>query len=231
MRVFVVGSCVSRDAFNFTTHASLADYVARTSLASAFSDPFPWLTKERIENELESKFQRRLVHVDASKRLRRLLEEADYDLLLLDMIDERFSLVTIGSARCTYSSEARKTNVAKAPGARLIKPSDPVRHRWWKDGLVNLLDIAAKRRARVVLNEVWWAKIDDSGADFDPAEVSVGNENLARLYDEIPPSVERVRYPRDAFIGSTSHRWGRSPFHYTDDISRRLLSTLGIQAD
>ncbi|MGQ2906760.1 MAG: DUF6270 domain-containing protein [Aliihoeflea sp.] len=230
VRIFIVGSCVSRDAFNFTSRATLTDYVARTSLASAFGEPFPWLTNERIESALESKFQRRLVQIDASKKLRQLLETAQYDLVLLDLIDERFSLVKIGAARCTYSSEARKTGVANAPGAKFIRPSDELRHQWWKDGLNDLLAIAAKRGTRVVLNQVWWAASDDSGAEFDRVLVSEGNAHLARLYREIPESVERVSYDAQSFVGSTTHRWGRSPFHYTETVSHTLLSALQLDS-
>lgn len=222
MRVVIVGSCVTRDAFNLPNSHVLVDYIARTSLASAFSRPLRWMTDERL-SRVESNFQRRLVEIDARKMLQSILESADFDVLLLDLIDERFSLVTVEDDVATYSAEMAKTEIGNEPAARLIKPNDESRLKAWSDGLGQLAEACKRKRARLVLNKVWWADADDSGEAFN---TEAGNEALGRLYSAVPATFERIEYPKEMLVGCSSHRWGRSPFHYKDGVYRHLLQCL-----
>ena len=61
MKVFVIGSCVTRDAFNFNTNHELVDYIARTSFASQSKKS--WVDNGILDN-IESSFQRRMVEHD-----------------------------------------------------------------------------------------------------------------------------------------------------------------------
>lgn len=92
--VFIIGSCVSRDAFNLPGVPDIADYVARSSFASAFE-----AVPDREIPDLErnpSKFQRRMVQGDWQKTLEgKLLDHRD-GMVLVDLIDERFSQIHVG---------------------------------------------------------------------------------------------------------------------------------------
>ena len=71
--VRILGSCVTRDAFEITTDFKLVDYTARTSLASL-------ATKSRIDsgilNNIKSTFQKRMVERDMTKRFWLSLENS-----------------------------------------------------------------------------------------------------------------------------------------------------------
>lgn len=225
MRVLIVGSCVSRDAFNLEHQHTLVDYIARTSLASAFRPPFRWLTDERL-SRIESSFQRRLVDIDARKRLSAILQAADYDVLLLDLIDERFSLVTIDGDTATYSSEMAKTGIGNEPAASVVKPDDGNRMSAWIDGLGHIIDICRQKHANIILNRVWWSRVDDQGEPFQTNAVETGNKHLARLYSHIPASITQIEYPDGMLVGSSAHRWGRSPFHFAEVAYRHLIESI-----
>lgn len=90
MRLFIYGSCVSRDMLEYQqAEVTLVKYIARSSLAAQLSVPFK---NEAILDRLPSKFQREMLQVDMEKTLFKQLQQSDFDVLLLDFIDERFSI-------------------------------------------------------------------------------------------------------------------------------------------
>ena len=70
--VFIIGSCVTRDAFELPGHGyTIADYVARSSFAcSTRRHPFP-LGIDRLDptGAVDSNWQRRMVEIDLSRGL------------------------------------------------------------------------------------------------------------------------------------------------------------------
>lgn len=104
MRLFIYGSCVSRDALEFQQDGpELVKYVARTSLAVQQSAP-KVLTS--LLERIPSPFQREMMMIDMQKSLFQLLESEQYDVLLLDFIDERFGIAQFeDDARFTLSAD------------------------------------------------------------------------------------------------------------------------------
>lgn len=90
MKVLILGSCVTRDAFEFAGDyppLTLHGYYARSALVSATdARPFPGVPLERIQ----SPFQRRMVQWDITGAALAEIAKADYDLLVYDAIDERY---------------------------------------------------------------------------------------------------------------------------------------------
>ena len=82
--VFIVGSCVTRDAFALAGHGyAILDYVARSSFACSMSgEPFPvGLSAIDSEGAVQSNWQRRMVEIDLTRGLRaRLRGVADAEL-------------------------------------------------------------------------------------------------------------------------------------------------------
>ena len=87
--VRILGSCVTRDALEITTDFKLIDYTARTSLASL-------ATNSRLDsgilNNIKSTFQKRMVERDMTKRFWLSLEKSQNDIIIIDLIDDRFNL-------------------------------------------------------------------------------------------------------------------------------------------
>lgn len=93
---FIYGSCVSRDVFRFAREGSfhIADYYARSSLISAMAPPVAVSGFYDLE-KITSNFRRRSVERDLSKTLLNALTQKKYDILLLDFIDERISIMKV----------------------------------------------------------------------------------------------------------------------------------------
>ena len=71
LRVFILGSCVSRDAFSLPSDGlELVGYFARTSLASAFHPQVAPRSLAQLATAIPSSFQRRMVQADLDKRWR-----------------------------------------------------------------------------------------------------------------------------------------------------------------
>ena len=105
-KILIFGSCVSRDILNYPQAKAqfmLVDYYARSSIASlgAMSIEMP----SEVQN-IGSKFQRRMIERDIRKDFLKDLARLQFDVLLIDLIDERFNLYVEPDGRvCTLSSE------------------------------------------------------------------------------------------------------------------------------
>jgi hypothetical protein len=188
-RLFIYGSCVSRDAFTYVDPAQLRlqGYVARSSLASAFTGPFS--IGERAAR-LESAFQRRMVEYDVEKRLPELLRANTYDWLLVDFLDERFDLLEFGDSVLTISAELARTGLLRErPPASRIIPRDSARHlELWHRGLRSLADLLSQidRSESVILLRAPLASrlADDGrfGSKYSRRYIEGRNATLAEMY-------------------------------------------------
>ncbi len=240
-RLFIFGSCVSRDALNISPEGGveLAAYFARSAMASAFaSAPVAGVALDGID----STFQRRMVAADADKSLAASLERETFDILLHDPIDERFNLLRLSDgALLTYSPEfTRARDPLQGRATSTIVSGSPEFLAVWERGWRALLDLLDRRRLRGALrvNVVYWATRTESGAglgaDFPEARIRAANAFLAILYDKMAADLSPTQFLRfdDALMrAADDHKWGLSPFHYTDDLYRECVRQLVAGAE
>lgn len=229
-RIFILGSCVSRDAFSLPyKEMELVAYVARTSLASAFHSQVAPRSLARLAASIPSSFQRRMVLADLDKRLPIMLKETDFDVLLIDLIDERFNLLQVegGNGRPgLYTLSAEFSRIHDGRG-RLVPADSSERWRAWTRGVSRLLQLVSVHK--IVLNRAFWADKTCAGELLEgPWEVDANNQLLERMYDYIEASaagVRTIRYSR-APLADPRHRWGLAPFHYDQASYRHMLDCL-----
>jgi hypothetical protein len=227
--VFILGSCVSRDAFSLGDQGlSLSGYLARTSLASAFHPRPAPEALGRLADGIESSFQRRMVLTDLNKRASVILGQTRFDVLLVDLIDERFNLICVKSDSGRpgwYTLSAELSRIHEGAG-RLIFPDSEERWQAWKRGVARLLDIVPA--SKIVLNRAMWAESDTTGESLEgPWRVQEHNMLLSRMYDYIESSarVRVISYP-DGVVADPAHKWGLAPFHYDERTYRYMLDRL-----
>lgn len=213
----------------------LVDYFARCSLASLASEPL----RRRVDlGRLESPFQQRMVRRDHDKSLLGLLGRHDYDVLLMDLIDERFDVHVGPDGGFTLSNEMRRVDprAARWPGQLLKSGSDEFM-TLWHAGWQRLRDRLqeAGRLERVRLNAVRWAGRTASGGDFGaahpPGKIDAANRTLAAMYEVIGRDLaphQVLRFDDELLVGADDHRWGCSPFHYVKAYYVELLRRLGV---
>lgn len=222
--ILIFGSCVSRDIFNFQINDfEVAGYFARSSFASAF-DSLP--VNDIYTKNLESEFQKKVVSADLDKNLKQCLRSTEYDLLLIDFIDERFNIFIFDQGGvCTVSSEliSAGLDVRKEVGRLVQSGSDEFFERW-ENGWVRFLSIvdALQCRQKIRINKVLWATTTSAGREFETYScdyILTSNHFLERLYNRVAKDLEPWQFI-DAkpihLLAAEAHRWGVSPFHYID---------------
>lgn len=234
LRVAVMGSCVSRDAFGEPAdHHSpiLVDYLARSSLATLASEPAP-IPPNLIR--IASAFQRRMVRSDHERQALRMAQTGQYDILLIDLIDERFRLLrTPEGPLVTYSNEYASIAARPLPGELIDSGSDE-HVRLWRAGMERLAQALEHSGAlsKLRINRVYWAHKDTNDAPvpgFDAGQVEQANAFLAQRYHDLEQrfgSQVFINYDASLFLSDPHHKWGASAFHFTPAFYQETLRQL-----
>lgn len=239
-RVLILGSCVSRDIFNIDAVSGfkLVDYYSRSSLASLGTKPLSMNEDELFR--IASPFQRRMVTRDIQKSFFcDALDEKKFDVLLIDLIDERFDLyemapdsfVTVSSE---FFSSGLITTVQRDSENWVVSGSD--RHRrLWINGMERLFYELKNRQLvdRVVVNKVFWAEFFQDGSplpeSFSVAAIKQANIHLAWMYEQLERFLgpdKWLCFPDSVFRVDPQHQWGISPFHYSKKYYRSAIDAL-----
>lgn len=237
-KLLIHGSCVSRDAFTDrypqAARYELAGYLARSSLGAAFS---PGVVENVDFDAIVSPFQRRMVQSDVTHGLAATLTGGVFDFLLIDLIDERFSVfVDERGASCTVSGELLSSGfeAGKRRGT-VIKPFTDAFFDRWEEGwrtFVAMLDAQGRLKALVV-NEVYWAQVCSDDTDFAPAysqnDIAQANAFLHRQYARMRQDLtdeQFLQFDPKLLVGAIDHQWGKSPFHYVGEYYISLLDRI-----
>jgi hypothetical protein len=241
-RILILGSCVSRDILNFddTDQFKLVDYYARSSLASLGAKP-SYVNDDDLLR-IASPFQRRMVARDIQKSFYRdALQAREFDVLLIDLIDERFDLYEIApDSFVTVSSELFSSGLvttAQRDSENWIV-SGSVRHRrLWAEGMGRLFSELRilGLTDRVVINRVFWAECLQDGsplpASFSTAVIKQANIHLAWMYEQLERFLAPNKwlcFPDAVLRVNPQHQWGVSPFHYSDEYYRAAINALSV---
>lgn len=227
VRVVIVGSCVSRDTFEFLDprRFELVKYVARQSLISSYSRPLTIADAELAP--LTSAFQRRTVRADHSSSLVGDLMSVGkgIDLVLWDLTDERFGVWDLGEGRfITRSVELIASGLDEEIARRaLLVPFGSRRHLSLWGGAVprfaSTLRQMSLPRPPVLLAPPW-ATTDDRGREVKSALVPepAAARRILRRYLRRAGDVPTISVGSSTAVASSAHRWGVAPYHYTDDV-------------
>lgn len=226
-KVFIFGSCVSRDAFeNLPDRFHVSGYIARTSLASIGMKAVTDREVRDCVERMPSPFQRRMAVNDLDKTTLSTLVTTPYDVLLIDFVDERFKLVTSGETFFSFSGELQKSGL-DVSSRTLIEPQSEEFFALWVTGLARLLSSVDK--AKVVLNRVYWAEHFPDGTDVSSIGwIRRSNAQLERLYDAVEKQfrLSWIDYPPELVVADPHHRWGVAPYHYVEEFYKHALAEL-----
>ena len=214
--VFVMGSCVSRDAFDYLD-SPLSGYRARFSYASLHLPPI-YHDKELLTVN-SSPFQRRMVEGDLSRTNVRLAQLAAGPTILVDFIDERLPLIKTSRSAYTESPEFLKTGLER--GQRSIDVFSETYFDEFERGWEYF--ISALHHKRILINRVLWATHSSDGSLLqDQKLIAQQNAKLERIYNIVDlrnaDNVKLLAYPHSVLLADANHRWGLSPFHFTPDF-------------
>lgn len=237
MKVKVYGGCVSRDILNFDEAETmqLVSYNARSSLATLGSNnvakTIPNKYYESLSN-ISSKFQRRMVESDFNNEIIESAAAEDYDVLLIDFLVDRFHLAEINGKLVTRSVEFVRSGIKPD---KLINTFSDQYMKLWREGIDNLFSIVDSKVGldAIKINKVYWSSIANTPQDTvllnDKWEIEKNNEKLDTMYDYVEkrlPSSSIVEVDKSLLVADSNHKWGLSPFHFTDDYYRRMVEIM-----
>jgi hypothetical protein len=180
-----------------------------------------------------------MVERDIRKDFLNDLAGLQFDVLLLDLIDERLNLYVGPEGRaCTLSSELVSSGFpGDSDGGSRIPTGSEEFWRLWEAGWVifvnKLRGLGVLNRLRV--NQVTWCSRTENGGNFEPhysnRHIDSANQFLDRMYQRISadiPSEQFLQFDHGLMTGSITHTWGIRPFHYVDayyySASQQLLA-------
>jgi len=235
-RISIFGSCVSRDTVEVCDpdDVQLQRYIARQSLISAFGPP---LSEGLDLSQLESPFQRRMVQWDFDSSFAQQLDDVagDSDLLLWDLVDERFGIYVLPSEEVvTRSIELIKSGLDAElkDSARFIPfGSDEHFSRWHSAFLLFAERLRSRDLSdRTRLLALPWANKDSRGrrlTTHSGKKPSRVERLFERYYASAATQVNVVRLnTKTRPVSPVDHRWGPAPYHYDENIYKRLYDSL-----
>jgi hypothetical protein len=225
--VRILGSCVTRDALEITTDFELIDYTARTSLASL-------ATKSRKDskllNNIKSTFQKRMVERDMTKRFWLSLEKSQNDIIVIDLIDDRFNLKLFDDdSSHTVSSEYKTAMDSQCQNGRIVKSTSGEFKSLWETGLRRLKRHCDELKLdKVFVNCVFYQPTGNHSIDSS-TNIAEKNQYLREAYLKLEEAFGRqamIEYPEGIIKADADHKWGLAPFHFTTETYKFFLSEL-----
>ncbi|OKL48599.1 hypothetical protein BSR28_01995 [Boudabousia liubingyangii] len=236
-RLFIYGSCVSRDMAEFGRDSGIEveAYVARQSLISAGSKVNPALLGSFPDG---SSFASRMVRGDAKGDLFERMElKADgADRIVWDLVDERLGVYAFPDG--SYST--RSYELLGAEGLEFV-PAEARLIPFGEDEHFDLWCAALERFEQFLVSKGWldktrllyvpWAPFDLAG-NFTRASFGVraleANVLYSRYFEHIREhsKIGMIEPEEELVLADPEHKWGPAPFHYQQELYGWIVDQL-----
>jgi hypothetical protein len=244
MKVAIWGSCVSRDAFGLCEHPfDQIAYFARSSWISQASRPVA-LDLGMPAGYAQS-FGGRVVGEDLDKTIVERLVASEPDVVVIDLIDERFDVVQVEEGAwitaSTYLGQSDFGRALRHSGLPRMTPSSPERPAAFDAAVGSLagrlLDLPAD--VPVVLHCAWFTVL---GLDGEPAFAEDRYQYAHRHNVRLAAYATAIRdalgdravllLPRDDMLrADPDHQWGLDHFHYGQAYYDEFLAAIVCAAE
>jgi len=239
--VAIFGSCVTRDLFEEPRlRPVLGPYFARCSVISAVAPP---VSVESDRVVISSDWQRRCVLADFQKTFFDSLERAGPDWLVIDLIDERFDLLSTNGSFVTRSSAFQAAGLDES-GFEPVHRMSPHGSALFEEAAPEFAErvMAILPPERVVLHRALWCTHYRNNGDvraFPLHRLELCRRQNAMLtsgYDALEralgPRTARIELHPERQLADAEHRWELEPYHYepayNDRAREQLRSLFGL---
>jgi len=235
VRLAIWGSCATRDVLEAGEHPFSVDYHARTSWVSQASPS----GQPPVPVPGGPGFGERMVREDLTKEVVADLVANQPDVLVIDLIDERFDVVQVKDSWYTMSDYYERLGLEPAMRGVATRTSvyrTPERAASFRAAASLLAPelASAMPRTRIVLHQAWYtARTAQPAVPFYSTATKhamSSNEALAAWYATLRPAFGRrlfvLEAPRDLLVGDPAHRWGLAHYHYVPEYYMWILAAL-----
>ena len=238
-KLAIVGSCITRDGFEFEgpRRTAISSYLARQSFAGLSG---PALAYDEAWYGDLNPFERRCALADLGKGGDYWAFENAAEWLVVDYIDERFDLLKIGRTLVSGTKQVKQPGfLARYADAFTLQPRlSAETTAMWRTGAEVFFRRALKRfrPERIILHEGNWASAfrarDGTTSSFPPGYARLIGPHNALLESyfaitkELVPGISVIRVSPDLVFADPEHRWSKEPFHYISDYYHAFLGAL-----
>jgi len=224
--LIIFGSCVSRDAYADRTPG--IHYIARSSLVSAFSEPF-FIPDSMINHQALSPWNQKMVKTDCFSQASKIIGNQKTQTAIIDLVDERFKVYVREDRAATASVQFNQIKgdvIAEKRGYRALSIYDEDHFELWKKGADQLIALLQESCQRILFNNIKFGSVDTNGKEIQPTL----SENYNRAIEPYNTHLieahgcEQIHDAEYSFVVDPEHRWGAAPFHYTSDVYDRIRS-------
>lgn len=238
MNILILGSCVTRDAFDIGNYKNdklnHIHYFARCSLISLNSPPF-----NISLNEISSTnpFQQRLIANELNREFYTHINGRNIDntYLIIDFADERLDLLIHEDKYITYSQEFENSNLSKTmTGAKVLRTESLIDNEWKKSCLlfiekIKIIFPPEKVILHLALGKENFLDHNENHRFENIEQIRETNRLLSILYDFFSlhfPGIQVIDINNAGYQADKNHKWGLCPFHYSNDYYVRFLEEL-----
>lgn len=173
-----------------------------------------------------------MVDFDFNNNILESINSSNYDVLLIDLIDNRFNLGKVNDKLVTISPAFALSNIKASHFINMH--SSQFLEEWYK-GVDNFFHIVDKTVGfeGILINKVYWADTaTDPLATLDINnrwEIEKNNDRLDVFYnylEKILPKTNIIEAPKELFTANPSHQWGLAPFHYIDEYYAWMIDKI-----
>lgn len=220
IKALVYGSCVSRDLVAIHSDRIMCvDYIARQSWISASSAPLSPVA----ETKLTSKFQQDMLDGDfASSAITTIESSIDAsDVLILDLIDDRFGVFPLDDGYITPTAEFAMSGIRASldMGIHIRFGTDRHFELWTSSAKDLKYSLGSNLGKTFLLRTIFTSSSVDGSLVPDALERKSmdWNQQYERYY-EFAKSIgfQVIALPTELAVSTPHHQWGIAPFHYIE---------------
>lgn len=241
IRVAILGSCVTRDLFEFQKNAldnfEVCFYMARSSVISYMGMPN---TDSRIKITGDG-FEDKRARYDLFKNHWSDLEQSQPDIILVDFIDERIGLIQHNGSIFSASGPTIKAFERANIEFEIKRPwsTEITTLREW--AVPAFLEKVSSICQNIFVHKAVWASTyrdeNNNIASFENSEFSrlieLNNEVLNKMItplEDSPTAVEQIGGIESGLMAGGDHKWAFCPYHYTSTyyktVAKQLLARI-----
>ncbi|MEH6938047.1 DUF6270 domain-containing protein [Bacillus sp. JJ664] len=230
----ILGSCVTRDAFNSCIDLyEISNYFARTSIMSLVSKS---MIIDEAKINLSSSFQIKCIKHDFEKDFFNIIEHNSTDYLIIDFIDERFNLLKWNESIFTKSNELITSGLSEHYAFLEMERNESLLPVWEESAKLFFNELFNHIPAnRVIIHKCFWKSkyVDENGEirEFTNQLNHIERQNkfLNYYYEFIEcnfPEMKVIDMRTEEIYCTANHRWGLSPYHFEDQYYSIFLQKL-----
>lgn len=246
INIGILGSCVSRDAFEVSTKNlkfTIPIYLSRYTVISSLSPPasFGGLT---YNYDFSKNFMSRRLANDLFKTHFNELQkvERELDFLIIDFIDERHQNVHFAGTTLANSSAFRdfKEEIGFKDSLKFYDMTDSNRTLMTLSMMEEFTQKITRlvHPEKIILHKALWAEVyrkEDSTIEYlknskgENIDSKTHNKILNQMYlnfEKYINGLKTIQVKKDLIIGTNSHRWGIAPYHYIDEYYNEFINQL-----